>query len=81
MKLSKLGMNVKMKWWGWLGIAVAFWPVSNSADYLIGAFLGLTTEADGLSQIGRGIQMVAVMLPMVIGRLAAALMIWVSARE
>jgi hypothetical protein len=82
MKLRRLGMDVKMKWWGWLGIAVAFWPVSNSSDYLIGAFMNsLAAEGDGLSQIGRGIQMFAVMLPMLVGRLAAALMIWVSARE
>ena len=70
-----------MKWWGWIGIAIAFGPVSNSAGYLVGFVDALSTNTDGSVDIGKGIQMFAMMIPRVVGRLAAALMIWIAARE
>ena len=74
---------MKMKWWGWIGIAIAFWPVVNTRDYLTGYFGSFIFDSskDGMFQIGIGIQMLAVMIPALVGRLAAALMIWISARE
>jgi hypothetical protein len=73
---QKMGGSMKMRWWGWIGVAIALW----SAQAIWGNTVAITSpeasHGQGLSEIGKGIQMLAVTLP----RLLAAWMIWTSAR-